>query len=98
MAKLIWTEPALQDLLELADYVALENQTAAKKLVQAVFESVEMLIEFPNSGRKPPELPDSPYREKVVPPVRVFYRVDGEVVYIIHVMRVERDVRKILLS
>lgn len=36
MAELIWTEPALQDLSELADYIALENQTASKKLVQAV--------------------------------------------------------------
>jgi toxin ParE1/3/4 len=98
MAELIWTEPALQDLNELAEYIALENPQAAQDLVQNVFSAIETLIDFPHSGRRPPELPETQYREKVIMPVRVFYRVENEAVYIIHVMRSERDLRNFLLN
>lgn len=43
MAELIWTEPALQDLDAIADYIALDNPLAARRLVQRVFEHVARL-------------------------------------------------------
>ena len=43
MAALIWTEPALQDLDAIADYIALHNPVAAGELVQRVFQHVEQL-------------------------------------------------------
>ena len=33
MAALIWTEPALQDLDAIADYIALDDPLAARELV-----------------------------------------------------------------
>jgi plasmid stabilization system protein ParE len=36
MAEMIWTEPALQDLDAIADYIALDNPLAARRLVQRV--------------------------------------------------------------
>ena len=47
MARLIWTEPALQDLDAIADYIALDNPQAAKALVQRVFQHVEQLTTQP---------------------------------------------------
>ncbi|QOD71212.1 type II toxin-antitoxin system RelE/ParE family toxin, partial [Vibrio navarrensis] len=41
MAEVIWTEPALSDLNDIAEYIALENVVAAKQLVQAIFSKVE---------------------------------------------------------
>lgn len=98
MARLIWTEPALADLEAIADYVALDNPAAACRLVQRVFESVERLERFPASGRRPPELPRFPYREIVVTPCRVFYRVEGDTVFLPCVMRAERLFRRFLLE
>lgn len=98
MAKVIWAEPALFDLNEIAEYIALDKQNAAQKLVQSVFSTAARLEEFPNSGRRIPELRKSTYREVVVGPCRVFYRVDGELVYILHVMRSERLLRKYVLD
>ena len=43
MARIIWTEPALQDLDEMADYISLDKPTAARKFVQRVFERIEQL-------------------------------------------------------
>ena len=100
MAEIIWTDPALTDLNDIADYIALDNIDAAKRLVQHVFSSVERLEQFPNSGRPPPELENSRYQEVIVGPCRVFYRHDEEknIVYILYVMRGERELRIFLLE
>ncbi len=98
MAEIVWTEPALADLNAIAEYIALQNLTAAKELVQKVFVKVERLEAFPESGRIPPELEHLNYREVVVSPCRVFYRYEGEKVYILFVMRMEQDLRRFMLA
>lgn len=94
MADVVWTEPALSDLDAIADYIALENPAAASQLVRRVFEHVEQLQAYPESGSKPAELKKSRYRQIVEPPCRVFYRYDGERVFVLYVMRSERLLRK----
>ena len=98
MAQVIWTEPALYDLEEIAEYIALDKVNAASTLVKNVFSTVDRLEQFPKSGRKPPELKKSRYREIIVEPCRIFYREDTEIVYILYVMRSERKLRKYLLE
>jgi plasmid stabilization system protein ParE len=98
MAKLIWTEPALQDLDAIADYIALDKPLAARGLVARVFEHVAQLQTHPESGSRPPELCRSSrrYRHIVEPPCRVFYRYErsSERVFLLYVMRGERPLRK----
>lgn len=98
MARLRWTEPALSDLEEVAEYIALDNPPAAARYVQKVFTAIERLKAYPNSGRQPAELPDTPYREVVIPPCRVFYRVEADTVVILYLMRSERLLRSYLLD
>lgn len=98
MAQIIWTEPALDDLNHIAEYIAVSHPFAARQLVEKVFNKVERLEQFPDSGRIPEEISTLNYRELVVNPCRVFYKVDKELVYILHVLRQERDLRKFLLS
>ncbi|WP_456406366.1 type II toxin-antitoxin system RelE/ParE family toxin [Thiolapillus sp.] len=98
MARLVWTDPALADLEDIAEYIALDKPTAAKRLVQQVFSAVERLRQFPESGRRPPELGDVPCREMIVGPCRVFYRHDGQTVVILHVMRGERELRNYIID
>jgi len=94
MAEIIWTEPALNDLDAIADYIALDNPDAARELVQRVFRHVEQLIAHPNSGSKPQELRGWRYRQIVAPPRRIFYRHDRGTVYVLYVMRGERRLQK----
>ena len=98
MARLTWTEPALLDLDKIAEYIALDDPLAASRYVQKVFDRVERLEAHPQSGKRPPELTRSPYREVVVPPCRIFYRVEGDAVFILYVMRAERLLRSYLLN
>ena len=98
MAQIKWTEPALNDLNEIAEYIALDKSSAAKKLVSSVFKAVKRLKDFPESGKRPSELPETNYREVIVGPCRVFYRIEGKMVYILYVMRGERELRQFILT
>lgn len=98
MAEVIWTEPALQELDAIVEYIALDNPAAASALVMAVFDKTEHLENFTKSGQIPPELPDSVYRDVVVPPCRIFYREDEQLVFILFVMRQERQLRAYMLG
>jgi toxin ParE1/3/4 len=91
MAEIVWSEPALAELDAIADYIALDKPSAANRFVQRVFSSVERLAEFPKSGSRVPEIPKSVYRQLVVGPCRIFYRHDDGRVFIIFVMRGERQ-------
>ena len=94
MARVVWSQPALSDLDAVADFIALDNPGAASRLIQRIFQHVDHLAEHPNMGAKPPELSELPYRQVVEPPCRVLYRVDGDTVYIVHVMRSEQRLTK----
>lgn len=98
MAEVIWTEPALTNIDDIAEYIALHNIKAAKELVQRIFSKVDRLEEFPESGKVPIEIENLNFREVVVPPCRIFYRVKDRNVYILHVMRQERDLKNFILT
>ena len=66
MAELIWTEPALQDLDAIADYIALDKPLAARELVARVFEHVAQLEAQPESGSNPPDLRRSSRRYRQI--------------------------------
>ena len=98
MAALIWTEPALQNLDAIADYIAIDKPDAARQLVKRIFQHVGQLAAHPESGSIPPELRrwSKRYRQIVEPPCRVFYRHDrrGKQIFILHVMRGEMRLQK----
>lgn len=98
MAEITWTQPALDDLNDIAEYIAVSNLAAAKKLATTVFLAVERLESKPESGKTPQEIATLNYREIVINPCRVFYKTDGKKVFILHVMRQEQDLRRFLLT
>ncbi len=82
-----WTAPALDDLDDIAAFIALENPVAAAELAERAIEAVERLRRFPSSGRWVPELRSRVYREVIVPPLRIIYRRERAKVIIVHVAR-----------
>jgi toxin ParE1/3/4 len=98
MAELIWTGPALSDLSEIAEYIALENPPAARALVQRVFSAVESLERHPASGKVPSELEGKRYREVICGPCRVFYRHSKGQIFILYIMRSERELRNFMIE
>lgn len=98
MAEIVWTEPALSDLDAIADHIALDKPSAARALVGRVLDHVAQLADHSTSGSRPRELRGSRYRQIVEPPCRVFYRLNGEKVIILHVMRSEQRLRRSSLN
>lgn len=98
MAEIVWTDPALDQLEEVAEYIALDKPEAASGFMKKVFSTVDRLEQFPDSGHVPPEVPNSVCRELYVRPCRIFYRREADLVLILHVMREERQLRKFLLD
>jgi plasmid stabilization system protein ParE len=92
-APLIWSAPALDDLDEIASWIARENAGASAALVRRALAAVERLRDHPESGRWVPEIPRKLYREVIVPPCRIIYRREGSKVLIVHVFRSERLLR-----
>jgi toxin ParE1/3/4 len=91
MAQVIWTEPALNALDEIADHIALDDYDAACRLVSKVFEKVELLEENPSLGNNTKDLRHTPYRRLVIKPIYVYYRSEGRDIFIIFVDRNEND-------
>jgi plasmid stabilization system protein ParE len=98
MAKIIWADPTIQDLDAFADYIVLDKPKAAHQLVQQVLAGVGRLQKSLQMGSLPAELRGLPYRQLVVPPSRIFYRIEKKVVYIVHILRGEQLVRRELFS
>jgi len=91
VAEIAWVESALNDMNDIAEYIALDNPLAASYLVNKILQKVERLVDFPESGRGLPELPSLNYREIIINPCRIIYKYQGEQVIILGVLRQERD-------
>ncbi|MBM4298627.1 MAG: type II toxin-antitoxin system RelE/ParE family toxin, partial [Deltaproteobacteria bacterium] len=50
-------------------------------------QTLKRLERFPRSGRRIPEFPELPHREVIVSPYRFFYRIQGDIVWIVAVWR-----------
>ncbi len=77
--KIEWSPLALERVSDIARYLAQDKPSAAEKWVNALFDTVERLGEFPESGRKVPELDNSKLREVIYGAYRVIYRVQDNI-------------------
>ena len=86
-----FAESALRDLDEVqAWYTDQGVPDVGARLVEEVFQRVEVLADHPDMGRVVPEF-DQPFlRELIHPPFRIVYRRDSRRVRIVRVWRSER--------
>ena len=90
MAPVIWAETALKDLESIAEYIEIDDPAAASRVVQRAFEKTDQLENFPDSGSKPRALKGTPYRKLISKPILIYYRIELELVFIVHVVKEER--------
>ncbi|MEK6713239.1 MAG: type II toxin-antitoxin system RelE/ParE family toxin [Nitrospirota bacterium] len=75
MTKIVWTDPAVQDLASIHSYITRDSNVYADALLLEIFHFVEKLEQFPRSGRVVPELNDGNTREIIVGNYRVIYDI-----------------------
>ncbi len=90
MARVIWAETALRDLESIAEYIELDDPEAARRVVRSAFEKTDKLEDYPESGAKPRVLKGTPYRRLISKPILIYYRIQEDIAYMVHVVKEER--------
>ena len=83
--KVRFTPSARTQFLSALAYIRRDKPSAAinfRNLAESVLRRLE---DFPESGRVIPEFPALSFREVIVAPYRFFYKIQGEIVWIVGV-------------
>jgi addiction module RelE/StbE family toxin len=96
-----WAAIAEQDLTAIIKYIHSDNPLAAKDRLERIKAKVSNLESLPQRGRIVPELMQQgilQYRELVIPPWRIIYRISDSNVYVFAVFDSRQNVEDILLN
>src|SRR5262245_34381909 len=97
-AKLLWSEQARQDLLDIRRYISRDNPRAASAFVNRLRRAAGRLRDFPEAGAVLAELDDPEVREIVHDGYRVVYRYAPKTVRILTVVHGARRLDRRFLS
>lgn len=89
--KLLWTEPAIQDLRDLRDYIAADSDHHAADFITSIITRAERLTIVPMMGRLVPEAQVENIRETLYRSYRIIYRIVGERVEVLAIIHGARD-------
>ena len=99
--QVVWATVAENDLREIIGFISVENPDNALKILKNIKEIASNLYTLPERGRVVPELQDqgiSQYRELIIPPWRLIYRIAEHEIYVLSVIDSRRNVEDILLK
>ncbi len=75
---------AINDLNNIANYIALDSEFYAHDFISRIITSIEQLLNFPASGRIVPELDDEKTRELIYHNYRIVYKfVNKDIIIVI---------------
>jgi len=78
MAEIVWTRTALKDLKEIHQYISQDSTFYADRYTSILYKRVDVLINFPLTGRIVPEKEDETIRELIEGNYRIFYKVNSK--------------------
>ncbi|MBN2875056.1 MAG: type II toxin-antitoxin system RelE/ParE family toxin [Spirochaetales bacterium] len=88
--RLLWTDAARQDLVDIGDYIALRSPVAASRFVAELFDRTGILTSSPLAGRVVPEFGNVDIRELIHGNYRIVYRIVDETIQILTVFEGHR--------
>ena len=99
--KVIWADVAENDLTNIIEYIAESNPQNAFYILKKIRQKASHLYTLPERGRIVPELQDQgiiQYRELIISPWRLIYRIYERTVYVLSVIDSRQNVEDILLN
>ena len=99
--KVHWARIAEEDLTNIILYIAEDSPTNARAIFEKIKEKASSLTQFPERGRVVPEIQEQGlflYRELIVAPWRIVFRISDKKVYILSVLDSRQNVEDILLK
>ena len=89
-----WTNNAVDHLVNIYEYIALNSPTYAKHMVDRITRRSAQISDQPFSGRRVPEYQAEDVRELIEKPYRIIYRIKSDqidVLAVIHGARLMPD-------
>jgi toxin ParE1/3/4 len=99
--KVEWASVAEVDLKRIIDYIAIDSPGNALQILEKIRQKVSDLYTLPEHGRIVLELQEqgiSIYRELIISPWRIVYRISGTTVYVLSIIDSRQNVEDILLN
>lgn len=99
--RVLWTQSAQQDLARIIGFIAKDSEANSKKLYKTVVHKAEKLWQLSLQGTIVPELMDFGvefYRELIISPWRLVYKVETERVLVLAIFDGRRNVEDILFE
>lgn len=96
-----WAGVAENDLLNIVEYIAEDRPQNVLQILTKIKKHASSLYSLPERGIIVPELYDQGillYRELIVAPWRLIYRIAGQEIFILSVIDSRRNVEDILLK
>ena len=96
-----WAAVAQRDLKQIIEYIAIDTPGNASRILEKIRKKVSDLYTMPDRGRIVPELKEQgihTYRELIIAPWRVIYRISNTTVFVLSVIDSRRNVEDILLD
>ncbi len=86
-----WTQTAERHLDAIYDYIAQDSPSYALRMVDRITRRSQQIADYPNSGRRVPELAMDQIREVVEDPYRIIYQLKYDRVEVLAVMHGSRQ-------
>lgn len=99
--EVVWAYRAENDLKEIIDYIATDSPATALKVFRRIKDKASNLRTMSERCRIVPELRDQGilhYRELIVSPWRIMFRISETKVYVLSVLDGRRNIEDILLN
>jgi toxin ParE1/3/4 len=99
--QVFWTTVAENDLKDVIRYISIRNPLNAQKILKKIKLKASNLYTYPERGRIVPELQEqgiSQYRELIISPWRLIYRIAEKEVYVLSLLDSRQNVEDILLN
>ena len=99
--EVIWAETAEKDLIGIIDYIFTDSPSMAYEKFKEIRKRASSLNNYPERGRVVPELKEQgiiQYRELIIPPWRIIYRIAEKSVHVLSVLDSRRNVEDLLLN
>ena len=99
--KVVWANVAESDLKDIIEYISIDSPQNALKILENIKQKASELYALPERGRIVPELKEQgilQYREIVISPWRLIYRIAERKVFVLSLIDSRRNVEDILFK
>ncbi len=86
-----WTDPALDDLEDIRDYIGKDSPYYARQFIEHIFDATKTLQDHPELGRLVPEADRKDVRELIFQNYRIIYRTKQDRVQIVSAIHGSRN-------